>query len=140
MAEFLAWPWYLRALTTLLLALCVLSQTLAAVLSFYTLKRRCRAVPELCACALVLSCSLLYGQAIRSCELGLLAPLGYGALRVNAQGRAWAWVFLGAMLLSLARSIYICLLRRREIATGISALSVKNAIDSLRSGVLFSEP
>ena len=140
MAEFYAWPWPARLVVTFLLALCALSQTLAMALSFYSRKGRWKALPELCALALVLFCSLLYGQVINSMETGLIAPLGYGALRIVLQGRAWAWTFLGVLLLLLARSFYICLRRRREIATSISALSVKNAIDSLRSGVLFSDP
>jgi len=140
MAEFYAWPWPARLVVTFLLALCVLSQTLAMALSFFSRKGRRKALPELCALALALFCSLLYGQVINSMDTGLIAPLGYGALRIGVQGRGWAWVFLGALLLLLVRSLYVCLRRRRELATSISALSVKNAIDSLHSGVLFSDP
>ncbi|MCL2300886.1 MAG: hypothetical protein FWC27_12160 [Firmicutes bacterium] len=139
MADFYAWPWVLRTLITFLLALCVLAQTLAVILSFYS-RRRLKALPELCALAALLFCSLLYGQAVNSVETGLLAPVGFGALRLGVQGRGWLWGFLAAMLFLLARGVWLCLRRCREITTGISALSVKNAIDSLRSGVLFSKP
>jgi len=139
MAEFYAWPWPARLLVTLLLALCVLVQTLAMVFSFYG-RRRLKALPELCLLALTLLCSLLYGQVIDSAWTGRIAPVGFGALRIDVRQRAWAWAFLAATLFLLARGIHIILLRRREIVTGISALSVKSAIDSLRSGILFSEP
>jgi len=139
-AEFYAWPWPARTAVTLLLALCVLSQTLAMAMRFFGGRKRWKALPELCALGAILFCSLLYGQMINNIETGLIASVGYGALRIRAQGQAWHWFFLVAMLILLARSIYICFVRRREIATGISALSVKNAIDSLRSGVLFSKP
>jgi len=140
MAEFYAWPWFFRALATFLLALCVLSQALAMVLSFFSRKGRWKVLPELCVLGAILFCSLLYGQVVNSIDNGLIAPLGFGALRIGVRGRAWLWVFLGAVVLLLARSLYVGLRRYREIATGISALSVKNAIDSLHSGVLFSKP
>ena len=140
MAEFYTWPEAARLAVTLLLALCVLSQCLAMILSFFVLKRRLRALLELFALALVLFCSLLHGQVVKSFETGLIAPVGYGPLRVSLTSRAAVWVFLGALLCLLARAVWISLRRTREIKTGISALSVKNAIDSLRTGILFSEP
>ncbi|MDR2687615.1 MAG: hypothetical protein LBB75_07670, partial [Oscillospiraceae bacterium] len=136
MAEFFAWPLFARLAVTLLLSLCVLSQSLAMVLNFYALKRRLRALLEACVLALVLFCSLLYGQVVYSCETGLIAPVGYGALRLPMAGRAPAWAFLGVVLCLLARAVAVSLRRYREIRTGISALSIKSAIDSLRTGIL----
>ncbi|MCL2105519.1 MAG: hypothetical protein FWH26_00375 [Oscillospiraceae bacterium] len=132
MTDFLAWSWQARTLLVLLLALCVLAQAMAMVLSFYSRKRRLRALPELLLLVLLLFCSLLYGQALESFAIGLLAPM--------PEGHALAWAFLAAMLFSLPRSVYICLRRYREIRTSISALSIKSAMDSLRTGVLFSAP
>ena len=140
MADFYAWPWPARLAVTLLLAVCVLSQTLAMALSFFSRKGRWKALPELCILALVVFCSLLHGQVVINIETGLIASIGYGALRIGVQGQAWIWLFIVTILSILARGVYVCLLRRREIKTSISALSVKNAIDSLRSGVLFSKP
>ena len=139
MAEFFFWPWPARTLTTLLLGLCVLAQSLAMVLSFYSQRRR-RALPELGILALVLLCASLYGQVIYCFDLGLVAPVGWGPLRFAVRGRAAAWVFLATLLFVLGRGIWVSRRRYREIGTGISALSVKNAIDSLHSGVLFGEP
>ena len=140
MAEFFAWGWQARSLVTLLLALCVLAQTLSMVLSFYSRKRRLRALGELVLLVSLLFFSLLYGQMLNSFSIGLLAPAGYGPLRIGLEDHAFALIFLAAMLLLLARGIYVCLRRLREIRTSISALSVKNAMDSLHTGVLFSAP
>ena len=140
MAEFYAWPWPAHVLLTLLLALGVLAQAAAMVLSFLSRKRLITALPELCVLALILFCSLLYGQAVNSYETGMLAPVGFGILRIGVGGRALAWFFTAAMLFLLARGIYLCLRRYREISTRISSVSIKNALDSLPSGVLFSQP
>lgn len=56
--------------------------------------------------------------------LGGLFPLVYGA----------------ALLYWSLRSVHICILRRRELRTSISELSVKEAIDVLSTGILFCEP
>ena len=140
MADFFVWPWPARLAVTGLLALCVLAQTLAMVFSWFGRRGRRRALPELCALALLLLCSLLYGQVVLSVDSGLIAPIGYGALRIGIQGRGLLWGFIAGLLFLTARGVWLCLRRYREIATGISALSVKNAIDSLHSGVLFSRP
>lgn len=56
-----------------------------------------------------------------------------------AFGNVFPYLYLTAILFWLVRSIHICNLRYRELRTSISALSIKNAIDSLYTGVLFSE-
>lgn len=53
-------------------------------------------------------------------------------------GRAYPALFLISLLFLLLRSVHLCVLRYREIKTGLSALSVKNAVDNLHTGVLFS--
>jgi signal transduction histidine kinase len=55
-------------------------------------------------------------------------------------GGAYAWLHTAVLMFWLLRSVCICIVRYRKISTGISALSVKYAIDSLHSGLLFSEP
>lgn len=57
-----------------------------------------------------------------------------------ASGNAFAALYLAAMGFWLLRSVHICMLRTRELRTSLSALSVKNAIDTLHAGVLFGEP
>lgn len=54
-------------------------------------------------------------------------------------GNAFAYLLLGTMLFWLLRGVHIVLLRTREIKSSLSALSIKNAIDSLHTGVLFGE-
>jgi len=133
----------MRLFVTLLLALCVLAQTLALVMSLYRARGRDRYVktlPELLLLALILLCSVLYGQALNSFVVGLISPVGFGKLHFTANNPAFAWIFLAALLLLLTRGVWVCLRRARGIRTGISALSVKNAIDSMHSGVLFSGP
>jgi len=51
----------------------------------------------------------------------------------------FAYIYILALLFWLTRSIIIILPRYKEIRTGLSALSVKNAIDTLHTGVLFHE-
>jgi len=140
MAEFYAWPWPAHFVVSLLLALCVLTQTVAVILSWLNRKRRILALLEACILALILFCALLYGQIIMGVESGFIASVGYGALRINIEGRAHAWVFVAAMLFLLARGVYTGLRRYRKLRTGISSLSIQNAVDFLRSGILFSRP
>lgn len=52
-------------------------------------------------------------------------------------GAACSFLFVGSILFYLLRSAHICLLRRREMRTKISANSVKEAIDKLHTGLLF---
>ncbi len=54
-------------------------------------------------------------------------------------GALFAYFYIAAILFWLVRSILICALRGREIRTNLSALSIKNAMDSLNTGVMFCE-
>ena len=56
-----------------------------------------------------------------------------------ACGNAYAWLYISALLFWLVRGTCFSLVRYREIRTSISYLSVKDAVDSLHTGVLFSE-
>ena len=51
----------------------------------------------------------------------------------------YAWMFLATLILLLARSIIICVKNNKEIKTNISALSVPHAINTMHTGVLYSE-
>lgn len=57
----------------------------------------------------------------------------------NILGNVFVWFFIGALIFFLVRSIKICISSVIAIGTSISALSVTRAIDTLRTGVLFSE-
>ena len=54
-------------------------------------------------------------------------------------GSSYVWVYIAILLFLPARSVYYAVTRYREIESGFSAHSVKLAVDSLHTGVLFSE-
>jgi len=54
-------------------------------------------------------------------------------------GSAFPWLFITALIFFQIRSIKICVDSIISIRTNISALSVTNAVDTLHTGVLFSE-
>ena len=55
-------------------------------------------------------------------------------------GKTYPFFFLAGILFFLLRSAHICLMRRRELRTQLSYISVKEAIDSLHTGLLFYRP
>ena len=180
MIAFYSWPQIGLYVITLAFALCVLSQTLATVFSFYrhrsNYKLLIEGFLELSVLVQIICCSLLHGQVIYTYDALLIASVGYGALRTASfiavaalslivmavtrkwwplliitvagltlpmveplTGRAFAYLYLMAMLFWFIRSIRVCMGRYREITSSISALSVKYAVDSLRTGVMFCE-
>ena len=52
-------------------------------------------------------------------------------------GTAYPFFFLAGILFFLLRSAHVCLIRRRELNTRLSSVSVKEAIDTLHTGLLF---
>ena len=54
-------------------------------------------------------------------------------------GKAFSYSYLVVMLFWLARSILVALNRYKEIKENLSAMSIKNAMDSLQTGVMFCE-
>jgi signal transduction histidine kinase len=57
----------------------------------------------------------------------------------NVLGASFPWLFILALIYFLMRSITICITSIIAIRTDISALSVVHAMDTLDTGVLFSE-
>ena len=57
----------------------------------------------------------------------------------NSLGSIYPWAFMAALLFFLARSISISIESITAFKNNISALSVRQAIDTLHTGVLFSE-
>lgn len=55
-------------------------------------------------------------------------------------GTIYPLFFLLSFLFFLVRSVHFCLVRRRELDTQISSVSVKEAIDTLHTGLLFFRP
>ena len=181
MVEFYTWTLAETALVTLLIALCVMTQTMAAVLSYYkrprTQRRIFEGVRELFLLFHIIVLSLLMGQEHLGHNVGLIVPSGYVRLRILSVvcvvlltgiimgyrknpsalliiaaslltlpvmetifGNAYAWLYITALVFWLVRGIRICILRYGIIRVSISALSVKDAVDSLHTGILFSEP
>lgn len=70
--------------------------------------------------------------------------VGWAAVLLPAaeliMGPAYPFLFLASILFFLLRSAHICLMRRRELRTQLSYISVKEAIDSLHTGLLFYRP
>ena len=181
MSEFYTWAAASRVLVSILLALCVTAQTLAALFSFYrrphSRARIFENLLELFILQQLLVLSMLHGQAQNSHYLGMITSNGYdtplyvaaGAVILlsgiviahnksalpliitavscltlpaaeTVFGGAYIWIYITALLFWLIRGAHMSVLWYRDIRTNISALSVKNAVDSLRTGVLFSEP
>ena len=180
MVEFYTWADINRSCVSLLLVFCVITQTLATVLSFYRRpRRRVRFFENLLELVLlfhVVVLSLLMGQEQQIHFLGLISPTGYIGLRYISSilvillacgviassknprlflaiaissmtlpimetlfGTTYAWLYIAALLFWLLRSLYFSIMDYREIVTNISALSIKDAVDSLHAGILFSE-
>ena len=55
-------------------------------------------------------------------------------------GSSYPFFFLLSLLFFLLRSVHMCLLRRQELYTQLSSVSVKEAIDTLHTGLLFFRP
>ena len=55
-------------------------------------------------------------------------------------GSAYPFFFMASLVFFLLRSVHICLIRRRELYTQISSVSIKEAIDTLHTGLLFFRP
>ena len=180
MSEFYAWPLAARLAITLIFALCVLSQTLAAALNFY---RRRSAVErvfenalELSVLAQIIVISMMHGQVMQAIDTGLLPETGYADLRVAVfvaaalsaaativltrdpkrivlivaagltlpllerfTGRIFAFLYMAALLFWFVRSIRVASLCYAEIKGTLSALSIKNTLNSLHTGVMFCE-
>lgn len=55
-------------------------------------------------------------------------------------GEAYPFFFLSGLIFFLCRSGYVCGIRRRELYALLSSISVKEAIDTLPTGLLFFRP
>lgn len=53
--------------------------------------------------------------------------------------RAFPWFFIGSLIFFFIRSLKLCIVSASEIRTNISSLSVIHAMNTLHTGVLFSE-
>ena len=178
MAEFYHWPRNACYLVTFMIAMCVLSQTLAVMASIFRRPRGrgriLETILELIVLGHVFVCSLEHGQAMMGYDLGLYTPIGFEGWRIGSfaavalsstlaaaetrklrtlvliafagltlpfveQTVLFPYLYVAAIMFFMIRSILTGWSRYREITTNISALSVKNAMDSLHTGVMFLE-
>lgn len=70
--------------------------------------------------------------------VGLAASLTLPWLEALTGG-VFPYLFFSAILIFLVRGVHIIIRRNRETRTSLSALSIKNTIDHLHTGVLFSD-
>ena len=181
MAEFYRLPHW--ALTTLVMvvALCIVLQTLAISYSIRRLRtgwaRRVENGMECAVLVVLFLFAALLAQVQYALFCGFLVSSDYGLTRqvvfftivvlgtAAAVGTELIWpffviggsivllplaeiitgamyplFFLVSMLFFLIRSVHICLMRRRELYTQISSVSIKEAIDTLHTGMLFFRP
>lgn len=181
MAEFYRFPQWSLTTLVMVVAVCIMLQTLAASYSIRRLSAGwARRVENGMECA-VLAVLSLFAALLAQVQYGLyggfLMPSGYCLARqivflltavlstVAAVGTELIWpffiiggavvllpmteeitdtaypfFFLTALLYFLVRSVHICLIRRKELYTQISSISVKEAIDTLHTGLLFFRP
>lgn len=57
----------------------------------------------------------------------------------DTSGVIYPYIFAAALVFYLFRGTYISLVQYKKIRTGLSSFSVKNAMDTLNSGILFCE-
>ena len=178
MAEFYRFPQWILTALVMIVALCIVLQTLTVSYSFRRLPADWAYGAENGMECAVLAVLFLFAALLAQVQYGLygdfLIPSAYCLARQAAfllcavlsaaaaagteliwpffviggaavllplteaiTGAAYPFFFLAALLYFLLRSIHICLIRRRELYTCISSISVKEAIDTLHTGLLF---
>ncbi|MDR1664914.1 MAG: hypothetical protein LBR83_08360 [Clostridiales bacterium] len=139
MAAFYQWPRAVCYLFTFILALCVLFQTATMAACFYQYDKKRNRFPktllELFILVHILYCALIHGRAMHGYETGILVTAGYDILRADI----FAFLYVAVVLFWLIRSVASVFSRYKKIKSRISAMSVKNAIDALSTGILFCE-
>ena len=181
MAEFYRFPHWTLITLVMVVALCIVLQTLAISYSIRRLRtgwaRRMENGMECAVLAALLLFAALLGQVQYGLYGGFLLPSAYGLARqmvfllvavlgtMTAVGTELIWpffavgatavllplteriagsaypcFFLAGIFFFLFRSAHICMLRRRELYTQLSSISVKEAIDTLHTGLLFFRP
>lgn len=92
------------------------------------------------ACAASAAMALIVAGLLRNpWPLAIIAASASVLPAMEGLGSAFAYLYLATLAFWLLRSTHICILRYGEIRSSLSVLSIKNAIDSLHSGVMFGE-
>lgn len=181
MAEFYRFPHWMLTTLVMIVALCIVLQTLTVSYSVRRLHtgwaRRAENGMECAVLAVLFLFAALLAQVQYALFCGFLAPSAYGLTRqavfllaavlgtAAAVGTELIWplftvagaavllpvaedltgsvyplFFLASVLFFLLRSVHICWIRRRALYTQLSSISVKEAIDTLHTGLLFLRP
>lgn len=181
MAEFYCLPHWMLNMLVMVLALCIVLQTMAVSYSIRCLRTGwMRRMENGLECTILVTLFLfaaLLAQVQYALFCGFLAPSDYDIARqliflmtavlgtVTAVGRELVWpffvigvtavllplaekimgsaypvFFLAGILFFLLRSVHTCMMRRQELYTQISYISVKEAIDNMHTGLLFFRP
>ena len=181
MAEFYRFPHWLLTTMVMVIAVCIMLQTLAITYSIRRLRTswvyRVENGMECIILAVLFLYAALLAQVQYALFCGFLVPGGYGLVRQvifllaavlgtaaavgteliwpffviggaavllpvteRVTGAVYPFFFFASILFFLLRSIHICLIRRRELYTQISYASIKEAIDTLKTGLLFFRP
>ena len=181
MAEFYRFPHWILTTLVMVVALCIVLQTLTVSYSIRRLRtgwaRRAENGMECAVLAVLFLFAALLAQVQYALFCGFLAPSAYGLLRQvvfllaavlgtaaavgteliwplfavagaavllpvaeELTGSAYPFFFLASVFFFLLRSVHICLMRRRALYTQLSSISVKEAIDTLHTGLLFLRP
>ena len=180
MAEFFVLPRMIIFITTITLTLCVISQTIASVTSYYryprTKARAFETALEILILGHIMLCAILHVQAEEEFKTGALVPPELVVVRLllfalvtvavvfviisikkptalpvlvasgltlpfieQLTGYAFVYINLAVIVFFFTRSIVYSLRYRKENKSGLSASSVKIAIDSMITGVMFCQ-
>lgn len=178
MTEFYRMQHWILTMLVMVIALCIVLQTLVISYSIRRLYtgwvRRVENGLECAVLAVLFSFAALFAQVQYALFCGFLEPGGYSLFRqvivllttvlgiAAAMGTEMIWPFfviggtavllpwteiitgalypvfvLASILFFLIRSVHICLMRRKELYTQLSSISVKEAIDTMHTGMLF---
>lgn len=181
MTEFYRMQHWILTMLVMVIALCIVLQTLVISYSIRRLYtgwvRRVENGLECAVLAVLFSFAALFAQVQYALFCGFLEPGGYSLFRqvivllttvlgiAAAMGTEMIWPFfviggtavllpwteiitgalypvfvLASILFFLIRSVHICLMRRKELYTQLSSISVKEAIDTMHTGMLFFRP
>lgn len=181
MAEFYRFPHWILTMQVMVVALCIVLQTLTISYSIRRLRNDWARMAENGMECAILAVLFLFAALLAQVQYGLYgsfwmpsayilarqvvflltAVLGTAAavgtelswpffavggaavllpMTEEITGAVYPLFFLAGLLFFLLRSVHICLLRQWELKTQISSTSVKEAIDTLHTGLLFFRP
>lgn len=139
MTDLFSFSWPIHIFIIFIIGICVLAQTLTLVFSFFRhgLNKTgiIESIFEVFILLNIVGFALLYRQIVDRYNNGLVVATAYE----NIICKVYPWFFIGIIMFFLARSIKKSILSINIIKTNISALSVIHAVDTLHTGVLFSE-